>query len=83
MRYEPNLWGYVTCPQCSTRFLSDCGVDFCSSSCESEYDRDHAECECCGKETGEDYLNKNGVCEKCEEMEEMETEIEVVLPSAM
>lgn len=43
MRYEPNLWGMVTCPQCGKRFMSDCGPDFCSSSCENQYEREHSE----------------------------------------
>lgn len=70
MQYEPNLWGSVSCPQCGKRFLSDCGVDFCSSSCETEYEKENCECEQCDDKYHEDDLIK-GVCENClDEMEE-------------
>lgn len=70
MRYEPNLWGHVTCPQCGKGFMSDCGPDFCSASCERTYEKEHQECTKCGEEYHEDDLNKEGICGNCEEEEE-------------
>jgi hypothetical protein len=53
-----------TCTHCGKRFMSDSGDDFCSSSCEREYEREHVECERCGNEVGEDNLER-GLCEWC------------------
>jgi hypothetical protein len=73
MQYEPNLWGRVTCSGCGKSFMTDCGWDFCSSSCEDEYDRYHTECGKCGKEQEEDTFI-DGICEGCLEEEEMTDE---------
>jgi hypothetical protein len=59
-----------TCIQCDKRFMSDSGDDFCSASCEREYDYEHAECESCGKEVGKDNLDQNGYCETCQLIDE-------------
>lgn len=67
MYYEPNLYRMATCEQCGNRFLDDCGDIFCSSRCEREWDKEHAACENCGDEVGEDNLDMNGNCEPCAE----------------
>lgn len=68
-----NRYGYQSyrCPQCGKGVMSDCGGDFCSTSCENAYENDHAECETCGREVGEDSLYQ-GKCERCHEYERNE-----------
>lgn len=75
MTFEPNLWGWVNCPQCEKSFMSDCGPDFCSSRCEREYSREHQQCDRCEEEFHEDDLTKKGkerYCGDC--MDEIEEE---------
>jgi hypothetical protein len=52
--------------------MDDCGDSFCSSHCENQYNREHAECEMCGREVGEDNLNSCRICENCEEEDKNE-----------
>lgn len=52
------------CINCNKRFIDDCGSDFCSSSCENEFERVHAECEQCGDIVGEENLT-HGICDNC------------------
>jgi hypothetical protein len=67
------MWGaeyrHTTCEVCGKGFMDDCGDVFCSSYCERQYEREHEECEICGREVGEDGLEK-GICENCYEEEE-------------
>lgn len=67
--YEPHLCRYILCAQCGKEFRDDCGDVFCSGSCESQYEREHAKCERCDNEVGEDNLNSNNICENCEDEE--------------
>jgi hypothetical protein len=67
MRYDPNCWRHTNCVVCHKGFMDDCGDVFCSSSCENIYEREHAKCERCENEFGEDNLNQAGICENCEE----------------
>lgn len=64
-----NTFRYTNCAQCGDRFRDDCGDVFCSGSCEREYEREHAKCERCDVEYGEDDLNSDFICENCEEEE--------------
>lgn len=59
----------TTCEVCGKGFMDDCGDSFCSSSCEREYEREHAKCNECGDEVGEENLNFDYKCENCEEDE--------------
>jgi hypothetical protein len=61
-----------TCVQCGKGFMDDCGDSFCSSSCERQWDDEHAECDNCGEECGLDNLNTFGLCEACEDEEDEE-----------
>ena len=72
MGYDYNTHGFVTCPNCGKNFMSDCGVDYCSSSCETEWEYNHEPCSRCGFEVGEDSLNSDRVCEECEVELELE-----------
>jgi hypothetical protein len=61
-----------TCEQCGKRFMSDSGDQFCSNSCERQFESDHAECKHCREQVGESHLSFRGLCESCEE--ELENE---------
>jgi hypothetical protein len=65
---------YVSCQWCGKGFADDCGDLFCSSRCETEYEKEYAECKGCGDEVGESNLNEHGLCESCEEEAEEESE---------
>jgi hypothetical protein len=54
-----------TCGNCGKRFMSDSGDEFCSSSCEKEYENEHAECNHCREAVGKDHLDHRGLCENC------------------
>lgn len=65
-----NTFRYTDCVVCGSRFKDDCGDSFCSSSCERDYEREHAKCEECDEEVGWDNLTQGGKCEDCEYREE-------------
>lgn len=70
------MWGaehrHTNCVVCGKGFMDDCGDSFCSSHCENQHNREHAECEMCGREVGEDNLNSCRICENCEEEDKNE-----------
>lgn len=61
-----SMAGYrpTTCMQCDRTFMDDCGDSFCSDSCEREYENEHAACEDCGEEVGDENL-MGGICSDC------------------
>lgn len=65
--FEPNTHRYTNCEWCGKRFVDDCGDSFCSSSCENQYEEEHARCERCNSEVGATNLNSDYLCEDCEE----------------
>lgn len=64
--YDYNTHRMSICEYCGKRFMDECGDSFCSSRCERQWENEHASCDHCGDEVGEDDL-KHGLCENCQD----------------
>lgn len=60
-----NTYRIATCVQCGRSFKDDCGWDFCSGSCENQFEHEQKECAICGyKQEHRDFPDGEH-CEDC------------------